>query len=359
MGPLFAADLSVWHTFGLAARAHEALVVQQPDDWLRWQERRSQTALPEVIIGQGSNTLFLTDFPGRVVKIATRGWQVVGEDEQFRWVDIAAGQPWAPLVADWAARGWGGVENLAAIPGSAAAAVVQNIGAYGAEIGEWVDSVVLRNRTNGAHQRRERAHLALGYRTSWLKSPEAADWVIESVRLRLPKRPEVRVDYPDLRRWFAQQGVDPRALPPKEAVRAIHDAVVAIRAAKLPDPARCGNAGSFFLNPVVPQAVAEALRQRYPNLPAYPHDAGQVKIAAAWLIEQTGLKGAQEGQVRVSPQHALVLENCGGANGQQVLALMRRIQEAVWERFGLWLCPEPILISATGVCHFPSPQAKA
>ncbi len=358
MGLLFAADLSTWHTFGLAARAHEALVVAQPHDWLLWQERRSRTAMAEVVIGQGSNTLFLTNFPGRVVKIATSGWQVVGEDAQFRWVDVAAGQPWALLVADWVARGWGGVENLAAIPGSAAAAVVQNIGAYGVEVGQWVDSVEVCNRTTGLRERLDHKQLSFGYRTSWFKRPEAADWVIETVRLRLPKRHEVRVDYPDLRRWFAQQGVDPRALPPAEAVRAIHDAVVAIRAAKLPDPARYGNAGSFFLNPVVPQAVAEALRQRYPNLPVYPHDAGQVKIAAAWLIEQTGLKGAQEGKVRVSPQHALVLENCGGANGAQVLALMRRIQEAVWERFGLWLCPEPILISATGVYHAHSPQAK-
>lgn len=341
-------DLRDWHTFRLPARAAELVVIERDADWAAWRARRQAVPLPEVIVGEGSNVLFVADFPGRVVRIATRGWQVVAETATERVIEAAAGEAWAPFVAALVARGWGGLENLAAIPGTVGAAPVQNIGAYGLEVGERITAVTIWHRTSGETRTVAASELAFGYRTSWFKTGAARDWVIRSVRFALPKRAALRPHYPDLQRWLTAQGIELADLPPDAAVRAVHDAVVAVRAAKLPDPKVSGNAGSFFLNPILTADEWQRLRECAPEVPGFPLADGRWKAPAAWLIEQAGLKGAQMGGVAVDTRHALVLVNLGDGTGTDLLRLMRRIQEAVAARFGVMLQPEPTLIGWDG-----------
>ena len=337
-------DLSGYHTFRLPARAAELVVIEEGADFAAWRAIRRARPLPEVVVGEGSNTLFVANFPGRVVRIDTRGWRVVAESPEERFIEAAAGEPWAPFVAALVARGWGGLENLAAIPGTVGAAPVQNIGAYGLEVAERIDAVTILHRVTGETRMLPAAALGFGYRTSWFKTEEARDWLITAVRFRLPKRPTVRADYPDLQRWFAQQQIDPTTLPADAAVRALFEVVTAVRAAKLPDPKVVGNAGSFFLNPILTEEEWQALVAKAPGVPSYLLPDGRRKVAAAWLIEQAGLKGAREGGAAIDESHALVMVNLGNATGRDVCALIDRVQREVSARFGLWLETEPRLV---------------
>ncbi len=328
--------LADYHTFRLPVTAESVLTVRGDADWARWQESRRTRPLPELILGGGSNVVFFCDhFPGRVVRIATRGWRVVREDARYRWIEALAGEPWAEFVAAVTARGWGGLELLAAIPGTVGAAPVQNIGAYGLEVAERIETVTVWHRDSGEMQTLAAEQLAFGYRTSWFKTPDAVGRVVQRVCFRLPKNEPPRLDYPDLQRWPFAGPVTPQA---------VHEAVVAIRARKLPDPTQQGNAGSFFKNPIVAQEVAAVLTARHPALPAWPQPDGRVKLSAAWLIEACGLKGARVGQAAVSQRHALVLVNLGGARPAEVAALAALVQQQVTERFGVMLEPEPVVV---------------
>ncbi|MCX7946352.1 MAG: UDP-N-acetylmuramate dehydrogenase [Hydrogenophilus sp.] len=335
-------SLQGWHTFGLPARALEGVVVREAADFARWGELRASRPLPEVVVGEGSNTVFLRDFPGRVVRIATRGWAVVEDNGRERVVEVAAGEPWAALVERWVAQGWGGVENLAGIPGTAGAAPVQNVGAYGLEIGERLDGVMVWSRESGRREWWPRERLGLGYRQSCLKGE--SEWVVERVRLRLPRQGRLRLEYPGISEWLQMQGVRVDQLPYAEGVRWVARAVQALRQRRLPDPRVWGNAGSFFLNPIVRVEQAEELRARGSIVKFWPVTVERVKVSAAALIEAAGLRGARVGRAAVSEQHALVLVNLGGATGAELAALIRWVVEAVAEQFGVVLEVEPRLV---------------
>jgi UDP-N-acetylmuramate dehydrogenase len=219
-------------------------------------------------------------------------------------------------------------------------APIQNIGAYGVELAERFDSLDALHLESGEQRRFDRDECAFGYRDSLFKHAAGRGWLITRVRLRLhPERAAaLNLDYGDLRVWLRQEGIlAPRAADVARAVRAI-------RRSKLPDPAVLGNAGSFFKNPIVEASRAQSLRERHPGLPMWSVAADQVKLAAAWMIDQCGWRGVREGDAGVHEAHALVLVNHGAAQGQEIIALAQRIMRSVHLRFGVSLEPEPLIV---------------
>jgi UDP-N-acetylmuramate dehydrogenase len=293
------------------------------------------------VLGGGSNLVLTGDFDGLVLHMAIAGRELVGEDADARYVRAGAGENWQDFVAWTLAQGWPGLENLSLIPGTVGAAPIQNIGAYGLEVGERFHSLKAFDRQCGEMRDFDRAACRFGYRDSVFKQE---GWhldgrlVISEVTFRLPKvwRPLTR--YADVGAELTAQGVD------APSARQIADAVIAVRRRKLPDPARIANAGSFFHNPVLDVAAAERLRVQHPGLPVYAQADGRVKLAAGWLVEQAGWKGRNLGAAAMYEKQALVLVNRGGASGDEVLALMRAVQRDVRSKFGVELTPEPVFL---------------
>lgn len=281
-------------------------------------------------IGAGSNLLFLNDYNGIVLHSRIRGMEVVAEDEASVVLRVGAGEVWDEVVAYAVERGWHGIENLSLIPGEAGAAAVQNIGAYGVELKDVLVSVEAYNQLTFEKKIFPVEDCGYGYRESRFKDPHQDPQIITQVNLRLSKRPAFTLDYGQL---GERVGAEP-------TLRAVRDAVIAIRREKLPDPAVLGNAGSFFKNPMVDAGDALRLRERYPEMPVYPAADGKVKIPAAWLIEQCGFKGKRHGDVGVYDKQALVLVNYGGATGDEIALVAESIRTAVNERFGIELMPE-------------------
>lgn len=282
-------------------------------------------------IGSGSNLLFGSDYPGIVMHSALRDLEVVAEDNEHLWVRVGSGYVWDDFVGYSVAHGWAGVENLSAIPGEVGASAVQNIGAYGVEVRDVIDSVeamaldgTLRTFTN--------EECRYGYRDSIFKQELRGQYIITHVTYRLDRVPTFRLDYGDLRARVEACGA-----PTLQTVR---DAVTAIRDSKLPDPRVLGNAGSFFTNPVIPRSQYEALKAQYPNMPSYPIDDTHVKVPAGWLIDSAGWKGRALGRAAVHDRQALVLVNLGGATGHEVMALAERICEEVYSKYGIRITPE-------------------
>lgn len=293
------------------------------------------------VLGGGSNLVLTGDFDGLVLHMAIAGKRLLREDADAWYVEAGAGENWHDFVIWTLAQGWPGLENLALIPGTVGAAPVQNIGAYGLEVGERLAEVTAWDFAKGALFTVDRTACRLAYRDSLFKQE---GWhldgriAIVSVVFRLPKVWQPNTTYADLRQELAARGVD------TPSARAVADAVIAVRRRKLPDPAELPNAGSFFHNPVVDHATAERLRRTHPALPCYPQADGRVKLAAGWLIEQAGWKGRAVGPVGTYEKQALVLVNRGGATGKDVRHAMRAIQNDVTHRFGIDLVPEPVFL---------------
>lgn len=279
------------------------------------------------VLGGGNNVLFTRDYDGTILVPASRAIEVLREEEQTVHVRVDAGAEWDDLV-EWAvAHGLWGIENLSLIPGTAGAAPVQNIGAYGCEAADVIERVRMFCVETGTVLALDAAHCAFGYRESVFKHGLRGKVVITAIELRLARTPRPRLGYGDVEREVAARG--------GATLRNIREAICAIRRAKLPDPAVTGNAGSFFKNPVVPAGEADRLLARYPDMPHYPAPEGRVKLAAGWLIDRAGMKGFRDGRTGVHERQALVLVNLGGATGGEVLALARKVQERVRERFGV------------------------
>lgn len=292
-----------------------------------------------LLLGEGSNVLFAGDFDGVVVTVRTRGVEAVDKGDATR-VRVAAGEHWDDFVRWTLAQGYPGLENLIMIPGSVGAAPMQNIGAYGVEVGEFVASVEAFDLLEGKPVVFDHAQCGFGYRDSVFKRhPDR--WLVTALELELPGEFRPRLDYAGLREELARTGItDPAPIH-------VAEAVVALRTRKLPDPAVIGNAGSFFKNPLVPAATADALRDRHPGLPLWRVDDTTSKLSAGWMIEACGFKGLREGDAGISNRHALVLVNHGNATGAELWALARRVRDGVSERFGVSLEPEPRVIGDT------------
>jgi len=248
--------------------------------------------------------------------------------------------PWHGFVMHTLSLGLCGLENLALIPGTVGAAPIQNIGAYGVEVRDRVHAVEVFERATATTRLLAPDECAFAYRDSAFKR-EPHRWIVTAVEFTLSRHAPPVLDYAGLRDELAAMAItDPTASQ-------VADAVIRIRRRKLPDPAVLGNAGSFFKNPVVLVAQADALRAAHPTLPVFPGEGdASRKLSAAWLIDACGWKGHRDGDAGVSPEHALVLVNHGSASGAQLLDLARRIAASVHERFGVMLEPEPRIVGA-------------
>ncbi len=289
-------------------------------------------------IGEGSNLLFINDYNGIILHSQIKGITVAEEDDATVLLRVGAAERWDDVVAWAVSKGYGGIENLSLIPGEAGAAAIQNIGAYGVEMKDVVVTVEAYNQLTFEKRIFTRAECAYSYRYSYFKNEHNDPHIVTYITLRLQKNPDTfRLDYGNLRDELDETG--PLTLA------AIRAAVIAVRRRKLPDPAELGNAGSFFMNPVVDASLAERLQTRYPDMPHYPAADGRVKLSAGWLIEQCGFKGQRHGDVGVYEKQALVLVNYGGADGHEIALVAESIRSAVSDSFGVELIPEVKYIS--------------
>ena len=282
-------------------------------------------------IGQGSNLLFINDYNGIILHSAIRGMEVVSEDEATVSLRVGAGEVWDEVVAYAVSKGWGGIENLSLIPGEVGAAAVQNIGAYGVEIKDVIESVEAWNRLTFEKHVFTAEECGYGYRSSRFKDPHQDPHFITYVTLRLEKFPIFNIEYGALKQ---------RLLDKALTLENVRETVISIRKEKLPDTESLGNAGSFFMNPLITDEHFERIRKEYPDVPSYPAEKGKVKVPAGWLIEKCGFKGQRHGNVGVYEKQALVLVNFGGATGDEIALFAESIRAAVKERFGIELMPE-------------------
>lgn len=283
-------------------------------------------------IGSGSNLLFVNDFNGIIVHSRIQGITVAEETESEIVLRIGAAEKWDDVVAYAVQHGYGGIENLSYIPGEAGAAAIQNIGAYGVEIKEVIEKVETYNQLTFERHIFTREECRYGYRSSYFKDEHNDPHIVTYIQIRLSKNPQsFSLDYSNLKEELAGREL---------TLANVREAVIAIRKKKLPDPEEYGNAGSFFMNPVIPVAQFERLKQSYPDMPSYPAADGKIKVPAGWLIEQCGFKGQRHGQVGVYEKQALVLINLGGATGDEIALAAESIRTAVKERFDIELMPE-------------------
>ncbi|WP_251864393.1 UDP-N-acetylmuramate dehydrogenase [Achromobacter sp. Marseille-Q4962] len=329
-------DLSDFNTLGLAAAAPAFVTL---DDASRLPAFSELAAGYErlLVLGGGSNVVLPGRVPGLVAHVAFRGLRLVEARSDAWIVEAAAGESWHGVVSRCVAQGWDGLENLALIPGTAGAAPVQNIGAYGVELADRFESLTAWDVRAARFVEMRAGDCRYAYRDSVFKHAEPGRWVIVSVRLRLPRPWRAQLDYPDLQRSARLAQAAPGA-------RDIFEAVCEIRRAKLPDPAVIGNAGSFFKNPVVSAEQRDALAARFPGLVSYAMPDGRCKLAAGWLIDQCGWKGKSLGPAGVHDRQALVLVNRGGATAADIMRLAAAIQDDVARRYGVALEPEPAVV---------------
>lgn len=330
--------LRALNAFGVDARARYFARVRSAADLAMLEDDPRLRGVPRLILGGGSNILFTRDVDGLVVKVDVPGMREVGDDGRAWFVEVGAGENWHATVQRLLDADRPGLENLALIPGQAGAAPIQNIGAYGLELAERFHALAAWDVEARDVVTMSPADCNFGYRDSAFKSTFAGRRVILSVTLALPKRWTPVTGYADVANELKARGI---AAP---TARDIFDAVCAIRRRKLPDPAAIGNAGSFFKNPIVTREQHHALLAHHPSLVSYPMPGGRFKLAAGWLIDAAGLKGATRGRAGVYEKQALVLVNRGGATGAEILALAREVQDKVREKFGVLLEPEPVIV---------------
>jgi len=322
------------NTLGVAARAGRLVELEHVEqlETTRFDPER------DLVLGGGSNVLLAGDMPGAVLLNRLRGRAVCAEDGDTVQVRVGAGEPWHEFVRWTVRQGFSGLENLSLIPGLCGAAPIQNIGAYGVELAETVHTVEAWDWERRATRHFDRADCAFAYRDSRFKSGEPDRYLVTALVLTLDRGFQPRLDYSGLREELEALGRD------HPTARDVSDAVIRIRRRKLPDPAVIGNAGSFFKNPILNEAMAQRLREQEPDLPLHPAGRDTWKTSAAWLIERCGWKGHREGDAGISAQHALVLVNHGEATGAQLVDLARRVRASVKERYGVMLENEPRIV---------------
>ncbi|MDR2626019.1 MAG: UDP-N-acetylmuramate dehydrogenase [Zoogloeaceae bacterium] len=338
-------DLTPYNTLALPARARFFAPIRSLEQLALLIGQPEFAGARRFVLGGGSNLLVAGDFSGFVLRMELPGKRWLGEDAEYTYLAAAAGENWSDFVAWTLASGWPGLENLIGIPGTVGAAPIQNIGAYGAEVGDFLQRLTALDLTSGKALPFEARACALGYRDSLFKREGwhlCGRYAITEVVFRLPRNWRARTTYSGIAENLARDGI--REPTPAQ----IAHAVTALRAQKIPDPRQLPNAGSFFQNPKVSAKLAAALRHAHPQLPCHPQPDGSVKLAAAWLIEHAGWKGRNLGAAGMHEKQALVLVNRGGASYQDVQNLSRAVREAVFARFGVPLTPEPVVLADGG-----------
>ena len=324
------------NSFGLdstAELAYEITSAEQLPDLLR---RLVDKKIAWRALGGGSNVILPESLPGATLLINILGQEIICSDNENSWLSVGAGVNWHDLVAWTLEHDLPGLENLALIPGTVGAAPIQNIGAYGVEVGEYIDSIEAFDSKVQDFVTLPKETCQFAYRDSYFKQ-HPNRFIVTKVVFKIPKTWQARLQYADLARQFSESKSSPSA-------KQIFDAVCAIRSRKLPDPKVIGNAGSFFQNPIVSTEQCEQLIKKFPNLVSYPDTPGMQKLAAGWLIDQCGFKGKRVGPVGVYENQALVLVNHGGGTSIDILNLAKNIQEEVLGKFGVQLEIEPNIL---------------
>lgn len=288
------------------------------------------------LLGEGSNTVFVEDYDGMVLKVENKGIAVVEHDSHYL-ITVAAGENWHDFVTWCLSQNIFGFENLALIPGTVGAAPIQNIGAYGVELEQFVESVEYIDLSSGDRCQMNKNQCQFGYRNSIFKSMLAGRCVISHVTFNINKRWQPITHYGEL------------ASLPSPSPQDIFDCVVQVRRNKLPNPSKIGNAGSFFKNPVVSTDLYSRLQKTWSDIPSYRQDSETVKIPAAWLIDSLGFKGKKLGGIACHPTQALVLTNDGSGTGEQLLQMATNIRDAVLREFEIELINEVRLMGRNGL----------
>lgn len=296
--------------------------------------------LPYIVLGEGSNILFDGDYDGLVIHLGMRNFQIIGDSKSDVIVKVGAAVLWDTFVEWCSNRGWGGPENLSLIPGTVGASPVQNIGAYGSQASDLIESVEYFDVNDKKIKLITAQDCNFGYRESVFKHQLKGRAIITSVTYRLNKIPHINLEYADLKEVLDYNQ--------KPSVSKVREEIIKIRSAKLPDPKEVGNCGSFFKNPVVNRSVVEAIQKEFPDLKVYISEDGKHKLPAAWLIDKCGFKGFREGNVGVHSKQALVLLAYDGATSKELLNLASKIQKSVLSRFNVEIEPEVnIIMSAS------------
>jgi len=347
-------SLKPLHTFGIDVKARYFVEARTEADIRSLLNYRHMIFMPILIIGGGSNMLFTKDFEGIVIRINTKGIETAETGDGHILVTAQAGEVWDEFVDYCVNHGWAGIENLSLIPGTVGAAPIQNIGAYGVEVCDIIDSVNMVEIDSGNHLTLTRDECKFGYRDSIFKNELKGKVIVTAVTFKLNGIPEyfpegfqidnssicehlnaltLNLDYGNIREEISAMNIT------HPGIADVREAVCRIRRRKLPDPAELGNAGSFFKNPVVDNQIFSTLKEKFPDIPSYP-SGNRMKIPAAWLIEQCGWKGKRFGDAGVHLNQPLVLVNYGSATGNQILDLSRQIIDSVFLKFGIDLVSE-------------------
>lgn len=334
-------NLRPYNTLNVEAFADRFVAITAPDQLTHLYEQ-NQLEEDSWVLGGGSNVLFKGRVKNLVLKNEIRFLEAAEESDREIRITIGGGNDWHLLVKQCVEKGWGGIENLALIPGTVGAAPIQNIGAYGVELKDVFVSLSAFDLKTGRQRIFNSQDCEFGYRDSVFKKGYKGRFIILSVTLKLTKPPHaINSHYKSLKEWLENKHIH------SPGIDDIFRGVVEIRTGKLPNPADLGNAGSFFKNPVLPASKLDELKNEYESIPSFPADEGMVKIPAGWLIEKTGWKGKRVGNVGTYENQALVIVNHGGATGDEIWALAVRIRESVREQFGIELVPEVNVIGSS------------
>lgn len=330
-------SLKAYNTFGIDVRCRYFAESQSEQELLELSVAYRSDQGKMLILGGGSNFLFTEDFPGIVFYPMMRGMEIVGEDDKRVLVRVGAGEVWDDFVAWTVERQWGGVENLSLIPGHVGASPVQNVGAYGMEAGDVIESVEAIDLENAGCVRIRGEECRFSYRDSIFKREWKNRFIITRVVFRLDKNPVLRLEYGSVRLELERMGRG-------ASLQTVREAIIHIRKEKLPDVREYPNAGSFFKNPIVRRSTAESLLRKYPGMPVYPVDDESCKLSAGWMIESCGWKGRSLGKAGVYHKQALVLVNLGGAGGSDISLLADEVRKSVFHKFGIWIEPEVYVV---------------
>jgi UDP-N-acetylmuramate dehydrogenase len=343
--------LKKFNTFGFEVSADQAFYVTSREDLINGAQTAQEHHWPWRVLGSGSNVVLTENLPGLTLLMQIMGKNLVAETPEQWIIEVGAGENWHEFVEWTIEQGFAGLENLALIPGTCGAAPIQNIGAYGLEAGDLIESVTAldtsRLKENDPWVEIKKDHCQFAYRDSLFKK-DPNRFIVTKVRFALPKAWQPNLSYAELAKRFSTGN--------QVSARDIFNAVCEIRSSKLPNPSELGNAGSFFHNPIVDDATHTQLKNKFPDLVSYPADLidaksidqPRFKLAAGWLIDQCGLKGYRKGHVGVYEKQALVLVHHGEGTGKELLALADEIRGKVKEKFGVTLHQEPVI--------FPEPK---
>jgi UDP-N-acetylmuramate dehydrogenase len=327
-------SLKTHNTFGIDVKCSRYLEFEDDLEALEVAKILRKSKMPYIIIGGGSNLLLTKDFEGIVVRSGIKGYEFEEDHSGCIRMTCGSGETWDDMVATSIQAGYYGMENLSLIPGDVGASAVQNIGAYGVEAKDLILCVRMVEIATGKTHICSNEDLEYGYRQSRLKKDWKDRFLITRVTYALSKTFNPHLDYGNIRAELERKGIK------EPTAQQLRDTIIEIRNVKLPDPKVTGNAGSFFMNPIVTRNKYEELAAAYPDMPHYQVDSSHEKIPAGWMIEQCGWKGKSLGRAGVHDKQALVLVNRGGATGSDIVALCQQIQQDVKTKFGIDIQPE-------------------